>query len=163
MATSLDPDARAPQRDVAGVVAPPPLIFGVALVAGLVLGRNGVVGRNVTCARVSGALAIVAGALVGGATLRALATAGTPARPDRPSSALVTTGPFLYTRNPAYIGATAIYIGVALAARSLPALTFLPIALIVLERGVIEREERYLDGRFGEAYRAYCRAVPRWF
>jgi protein-S-isoprenylcysteine O-methyltransferase Ste14 len=149
--------------DVAGVVAPPPVIFGLALAAGLVLGRDGVVGRNVTCARVSGALATAAGVLLGGATLRALAAAGTHARPDRPSTALVTTGPFLYSRNPAYIGATAIYIGVALAARSLPALTFLPIALIVLERGVIEREERYLERRFGEAYRAYCATVPRWF
>ncbi len=159
----MNDDTRAAGPDVAGVVAPPPVIFGLALAAGLLLGRNGVVGRNVTCARVSGALAIGAGALLGGATLRALAAAGTNARPDRPSTALVTTGPFLYTRNPAYIGATAIYIGVALAARSLPALTFLPIALIVLERGVIEREERYLERRFGEAYSAYCSAVPRWF
>ena len=38
-----------------------------------------------------------------------------------------------------------------------------PIARIVLERGVIEREERYLERRFGEAYRAYCATVPRWF
>jgi protein-S-isoprenylcysteine O-methyltransferase Ste14 len=36
------------------------------------------------------------------------------------------------------------------AARSVPALTFLPIALVVLERGVVEREESYLEHRFGD-------------
>ena len=56
-----------------------------------------------------------------------------------------------------------MYIGAALAARSVPALTFLPIALVVLERGVVEREERYLEHRFGDSYRSYKATVPRWF
>ena len=78
-------------------------------------------------------------------------------------STLVTSGPFRFTRNPAYVGATLIYIGSALAARSVPALTFLPIALVLLERGVVEREESYLEHRFGDTYRSYKSTVPRWF
>ena len=55
----------------------------------------------------------------------------------------------------------AIYIGIALCTYSLPALALLPLALIVVERGVVEREERYLERRFADAYRTYRDAVPR--
>lgn len=156
-------DERAEAGDTAGVIAPPPLIFGAALAAGLLLGRSGNVGRNAACARVPGMLTVAAGLALGAATLRTLKRAGTNVRPDRPSTALVTHGPFRYSRNPAYVGATAIFIGIALAARSIPALTLLPIALIVLERGVIEREEAYLERLFGDAYITYRNTVPRWF
>ncbi len=148
--------------ETAGVLAPPPLIFATALVAGLALGNAAIV-RKRSCDILSGSAAAVLGASLGLATILALKRAGTQLRPDRPTTALVTSGPFRYTRNPAYVGATLIYVGAALAARSVPALTFLPIALVVLERGVVEREERYLEQRFGDAYRSYKAAVPRWF
>jgi protein-S-isoprenylcysteine O-methyltransferase Ste14 len=157
-----DDKARGDGDDVAGVLAPPPLIFGVALAAGLAIGNAAVV-RKRSCDIIAGATTAALGAALGLATIRSLKRAGTNLRPDRPTTALVTSGPFRYTRNPAYVGATMLYIGAALAARSVPALTFLPIALIVLERGVVEREERYLERRFGEHYRAYMRDVPRWF
>jgi protein-S-isoprenylcysteine O-methyltransferase Ste14 len=41
-------------------------------------------------------------------------------------------------------------------------LILLPAALAVLAKGVIEREERYLDRRFGAVYREYLERVPRW-
>lgn len=151
------------EAETAGVIAPPPVIFGIALAAGLLLGRSGAVGRNDACARGAGAGALVAGVVLGASAVASLKRAGTNLRPDRPSTALVTSGPFRFTRNPAYVAASAIYIGIALTVRSLPALAFLPIALVVLERGVVEREERYLERRFGDAYRAYRAATPRWF
>jgi protein-S-isoprenylcysteine O-methyltransferase Ste14 len=156
--TSTPPNA----DDVAGALAPPPLIFAGALAAGLALGNVGIV-RKRSCDIIAGSGAMLLGAALGLATIGALKRAGTHLRADRPTTSLVTTGPFQYTRNPAYVGATLIYIGAALAARSVPALTFLPIALVVLERGVVEREERYLERRFGDAYRSYASAVPRWF
>ena len=148
--------------EIAGVLAPPPLIFAGALAAGLALGNVGIV-RKRSCDIIAGSASGLLGATLGLATVIALRRAGTHLRPDRPTTTLVTSGPFRYTRNPAYVGATLIYIGAALAARSVPALTFLPIALVVLERGVVEREERYLERRFGDAYRSYKAAVPRWF
>jgi protein-S-isoprenylcysteine O-methyltransferase Ste14 len=148
--------------DIAGVLAPPPLIFAGALAAGLALGNAAIV-RKRSCDIIAGSVTALLGAALGLATVIALKRAGTQLRPDRPTTALVTSGPFRYTRNPAYVGATLVYVGVALAARSVPALTFLPIALVVLERGVVEREERYLEHRFGDTYRSYKASAPRWF
>jgi protein-S-isoprenylcysteine O-methyltransferase Ste14 len=106
---------------------------------------------------------VVAGIVIGATTLRTLRRAGTSADPYQPTSTLVTDGVFALSRNPAYVGATSIYIGIAMYARSLPAYTLLPIVLALLDRLVVAREERYLEQRFGEAYRAYRAAVPRWF
>lgn len=149
--------------ETAGILAPPPLIFGAALGLGLALGRGAATERGARVARALGSCAIPAGALLGLATIRALKRAGTHLDPYKPSAALVTDGPFRFSRNPAYVGATSIYIGVALLARSMPALVLLPVALALLDRGVVDREERYLEGRFGDAYRTYRSAVPRWF
>ncbi|GAC1583735.1 MAG: hypothetical protein NVS3B28_03710 [Candidatus Velthaea sp.] len=88
---------------------------------------------------------------------------GSNVDPFKPTTALATGGIFRLSRNPAYVGATAIYIGIALAARSIPAFTFLPIALALLDRGVVDREERYLEEKFGQEYRSYRAHVPRWF
>jgi protein-S-isoprenylcysteine O-methyltransferase Ste14 len=55
-----------------------------------------------------------------------------------------------------------IYLGVVCATASLGALVLLPVVILVMEFGVIRREERYLEHRFGEAYRAYKARVRRW-
>lgn len=138
------------------------MIFGVALATGLLLGRGGAVPGGIVSARIVGALAVTAGATLGISALVALKRAGTNVRPDMPATVFVTNGPFRYSRNPAYLGATSMYVRIALAARSLPALALLPFALAVMERGVVGREERYLLSRFGDAYRRYQDEVPRW-
>jgi protein-S-isoprenylcysteine O-methyltransferase Ste14 len=149
------------EQTTAGVLAPPPLIMGSALLLGLLLGRGELPSEK--CTRATGFAIGASGALLGLATIAALKRGGTNLDPYKPSTALVTNGIFRFTRNPAYLGLTAIYIGVAFHARSLTAFALLPAALIVLERGVVEREERYLEARFGEDYRAYRASVPRWF
>ena len=57
---------------------------------------------------------------------------------------------------------TMIYAGVAALASASWALLLLPVALGVIRRGVIEREERYLERRFGEEYLRYKAGVRRW-
>lgn len=150
--------------DRSGVIAPPPVIFAVALASGLAIDRNfrSEAPRARTYRRL-GIAAIVAGIGLGAGTLAWLRRAGTNPSPYAPTANLVTDGPFRWTRNPAYVGATSIYIGVAMCASSLPAFTFLPIALALLDRLVVDYEERYLERRFGDAYRTYRASVPRWF
>ena len=70
------------------------------------------------------------------------ARAGTPISPYSASTTLVTAGPFRITRNPAYLGMAMVYSGIAVSAEALWALVPL---LAVIDRGVIVRDERYLD------------------
>lgn len=150
--------------DRSGVLVPPPLIFLAALGAGLALERDTKAQTpRAKLDRGLGLAAVAAGLVLGALTFRTLLRAGTSPSPYVATTALVTAFPFTLTRNPAYVGATSIYIGVALYARSLRALTFLPIALALLDRAVVDKEERYLDELFGDDYRAYRARVPRWF
>jgi len=86
---------------------------------------------------------------------------GTPL-PFLPTQNLVQKGPFALTRNPLYLGGLAYYLGLALAVGSLSALFLLGLAAIGLHLYVTQVEEAELEARFGEAYRAYKRRVPRW-
>jgi protein-S-isoprenylcysteine O-methyltransferase Ste14 len=82
--------------------------------------------------------------------------------PMRPSTALVTSGPYRVTRNPMYVGMAFLYAGLALLLGVIWSLAFLPAVLLMVDRFVIAREERYLEARFGEEYRAYKGRVRRW-
>ena len=111
-----------------------------------------------------GAGAVLAAAAVGlaAAALWRFRRAGTAAEPWRPSTALVTGGVYRFTRNPMYLAMALLYLGLALAVDSGVALVlFLPL-LALVQAGVISREERYLEGRFGDEYRRYRAAVRRW-
>ena len=77
--------------------------------------------------------------------------AGIDIQTRKPTTTLVTTGLYRFSRNPIYLGMTLAYLGVTLLADSLVALVVLPLVLIFVRFGVIEREERYLEGKFGQA------------
>lgn len=151
------------REPVAGAVAPPPLIYALGLASGFALQA------------LVGAASIPAGArwplggalLVGGLALlnafaAALRRARTTLNPWRPSSAIVTTGPYRRTRNPGYLAMAMLSAAIALLAGALWPLATLAAAVLVVDRGVIRREEAYLSARFGAEYDAYRRRVRRW-
>lgn len=149
----------------AGVVAPPPLLYLGALLAGLGLDRLAGLpdlGPETLPRLLAGGALGLAGAAVALPALLGFRRAGTHAEPWKPSSALVTGGVYRVTRNPMYLGLSLLYLGLALAAGSLGALALLPPLLLLVRYGVIGREERYLEARFGEDYRAYRSRVRRW-
>ena len=151
------------ERDNAGVVAPPPLIYAGPLLLGLLLNRkSGVPFLPRAVARFLGWSLLGGGVLLMGWFLRTMRRADTPVDPREPVSRLVTTGPFRYTRNPAYLALTMIYTGVASLANALSCMLLLPAVVLVMQRGVIEREESYLEDRFGEDYLRYKAQVRRW-
>jgi protein-S-isoprenylcysteine O-methyltransferase Ste14 len=88
--------------------------------------------------------------------------AGTNVRPDQPSLAIVTDGPFRFTRNPMYVATTGLYLGITLLVNTLWPLMLLPPMLAVLDLGVVRREERYLEAKFGEPCRTHRARVRRW-
>jgi protein-S-isoprenylcysteine O-methyltransferase Ste14 len=153
----------APGPDTAGVIAPPPLIYLGAVA--ISFGLEAVVAAPSlpsAVARPVGIVLIVAGVGLMGALVRAFGRARTPLDPYAPSEALVTDGPNRLSRNPLYLGATLTYAGFAILSNSLVALVPLLIAIAVIDRGVIVREECYLEQRFGVAYTDYKRRVRRW-
>jgi protein-S-isoprenylcysteine O-methyltransferase Ste14 len=88
--------------------------------------------------------------------------AQTHINPREPTTAIVTTGPYQFTRNPIYVSLTLLYAGIALLANAIWALALLPAILYVMNRGVIEREERYLERKFGSLYLNYKALTRRW-
>ena len=151
------------EPDNAGVVAPPPLIYALPLVVGLALNRR-FPARPLPqgATRVLGWPLVAAGVALLAWFVVTLRRAKTAIDPREPVTTLVTSGPFRLTRNPAYLAMATIYTGVTCLANALWALILLPGALLVIRRGVIDREERYLERRFGEEYRGYRARVRRW-
>jgi len=151
------------QPDTAGVVFPPPLIYLAGLAVGFGLEAL-LPGSSVPAAVqwIAGGVLVVAG----GALLASFNTAfhrkGTAVEPWKPTTAIVTTGPYRLTRNPAYLGMALVYAGVALMSSALWVLVPLPLVLAVVDRGVIAREERYLEGKFGREYLDFKTRVRRW-
>jgi len=80
---------------------------------------------------------------------------------NKPVSSLVQDGPFRYSRNPGYLSLAMIYAGIAILRNALWAIVFLPLLVLVTQRELIEREERYLERTFGEDYLAYKGRVRR--
>jgi hypothetical protein len=71
-------------------------------------------------------------------------------------------GPFRYSRNPGYVALAMIYAGIAVLRNALWAILLLPLVVYVIQREVIEREDRYLERTFGEEYLTYKTRVRRW-
>jgi protein-S-isoprenylcysteine O-methyltransferase Ste14 len=162
-APQLQPDQEREPGRTAGVIAPPPVIYLGALAIGL--GLDAVIGTGSLPSIVGvpiGAASIITGAGLLRSFLRAFQRARTPVDPYMPSEAIVIDGPFRLTRNPAYLGMALTYAGIAIVANAPWALAPLPVAIAVIDRGVIAREERYLERTFGRPYVDYKRRVRRW-
>ncbi len=142
---------------------PPPLIYVVALALGLVLDRWAplpFLPRG--AARGLGWPLLGSGLALNVWFLKTMRDAEAPIRTDKPVPRLTTTGPFRYTRNPSYLALGVIYAGIAVLRNSLWAMLLLPLVVIVIQREVIGREERYLERAFGEEYLTYKARVRRW-
>ncbi len=149
--------------DNANVIALPPLIYGAALAIGLILQVMYPIAflpKQVTV-WVGVALIVVSGVIVR-AAFRALDRAKTPFDPSKASIAIVTDGTFRYSRNPMYVAITLLYLGIASLVNTLWLVLFLVPLMVVIQRGVVAREERYLERKFGDEYLRYKRQVRRW-
>jgi protein-S-isoprenylcysteine O-methyltransferase Ste14 len=151
------------QADTAGVVAPPPLIFLAGLAVGFGLEAL-LPGASLPGAVrwVLGGVLVVAGLALLASFNTSFSRKGTAVEPWKPTTAIVTGGPYRLTRNPAYLGMALVYVGIALLAEALWVLAPLPVVLAVIDRGVIAREERYLERKFGREYLDYKGTVRRW-
>jgi len=88
--------------------------------------------------------------------------AGTDVRPDRPDSALITSGPYCRSRNPLYIGLTLVQVAAAAWFDSAWVLAMTAVSVGLITGYAIHREEHYLERQFGAAYLDYKQRVRRW-
>jgi protein-S-isoprenylcysteine O-methyltransferase Ste14 len=152
--------------DAADVAIKPPFLFLGALALGcllsLVIPIGPGLGRPNTLALMVGLAFVLLGVALAVVSVRSFHVAGTSVVPGEPSTALVVTGPYAFTRNPIYVGFVLAYFGLAIVLTSLWVLLLSIPELAILQRGVVEREELYLERQFGDAYRRYQARVPRW-
>ena len=157
--------AKASERDSPGVLLFPPLIPLAMLAAGAALQWLAPLGWSTHLGAWRfgiGLLLALGGLVVALLGVKALRRRGTNVRPMLPTLAIATDGIFAWTRNPMYAGGTALSAGVALTFGLDWALLLHPFGLLLLHRGVVLREERYLERKFGDAYPAYKMSVRRY-
>jgi protein-S-isoprenylcysteine O-methyltransferase Ste14 len=149
--------------DNPGVIVRPPLLYGTMLIAVLVLRwfwPMPILRHALTPGL--GLLLLLLGLVIVIPGRRALQAAGTNVNPSLPTTAIVTSGPFRFSRNPLCVGLTLLYCGLTFVFNTWWGLILLIPILVIMHRGVVLREERYLEEKFGDAYRQYRSRVARY-
>jgi protein-S-isoprenylcysteine O-methyltransferase Ste14 len=109
-----------------------------------------------------GVVLLVAGGALAASFITAFRRAGTPVDVRQATTTIVITGPYRLSRNPGYLALALVYAGIAVLAGALWAFVPLVFALVLIDRAVIAREERYLEGKFGGEYLRYKARTRRW-
>ena len=155
------------ERDHPGVIAPPPVIFAGTVVLALALHwllpkpLPAILMAEEVRYGVGPALAVLS-VMIAMASIRRFRKAGTNVPPWQATTTIVETGPYRFSRNPMYLGLAGLYLGIGLIVGGLWfAILFVPF-LIVIQLGVILREEVYLARKFGDVYLDYKSRVRRW-
>jgi len=160
----IDKDLGFTVPGTAQVIIRPPLAWGLAVIAGLALNwlvplpflpadlPAGWLGAMVFVL----ALALVAWAII------TITRAGSNVPTNLPTTTIVESGPYRFTRNPIYLGMFLGLIGLAIAFDNLWLLMMLAPFALVIRYGVVAREEAYLERKFGDVYRGYRSRVRRW-
>ena len=154
---------RAPENANLGVFRPP-LIYLASIVTGLAIhkarpqrlvvdAQAGLLGSSLT----------VVSILLFASAVKSFRTAGTPVQARKPTTALVRTGPYRFSRNPIYLAFSLFQLGIAIGVSSWWLIATLAGAVAIIHFVVIPREEQYLETRFGAQYLDYKAAVRRWF
>lgn len=150
-------------RDHPDVPILPPYLYGGALVIALILEvfTGGDFFRF--AAQISvGLLTLSFGAGLLAWCLTLFANEGTNIEPYKPATTLVTAGPYGFSRNPIYVALCAIYLGLSVLFDITWGFVLFPALVLAVQYLVIVREETYLEEKFGQQYRDYCKSVRRW-
>ena len=151
-------------KDAPDIIVLPPVLVGGTLLIGVAVHYLvwPVEVLPIIVARVAGLALFVAAGVLAHLSHRSMKRVGTNVLPTQPTLALATDGPYRFSRNPLYIAAIGVYVGVALWVDSLALLLLLPPMIAVLHWGIVLREERYLSAKFGARYEVYRATVRRW-
>ena len=152
------------EKDKAGVIAPPPAIYLIAVLIGLMTDYFFPFSFMPESFQLPiGLLIILPSVTLAALSFREFKKAETNVDPYKPSTAIITSGPFRYTRNPLYVTLSFVIIGVGIWLDNIWIIAMLVPVLILMHYGVIKKEEQYLTKKFGDKYLKYKETVPRWF
>jgi protein-S-isoprenylcysteine O-methyltransferase Ste14 len=141
----------------------PPLIYGASIALGWVF--QWMWPRPLLSGVALGFLGsalVVASLLLFGASVQRFRAAGTPVPARKPTTAIVRSGPYRFSRNPIYLAFSMLQLGIAVWVNSWWLVATLAAAIALVQYVVIPREELYLEARFGAEYRDYKASVRRW-
>ncbi len=145
-----------------GVVRPP-LIYLLAITGGLMLGFARPLAFLPSGLELPLGSAIVSGSVVlFFSSVRTFRAAGTPVPGNRPTTAIVRSGPYRFSRNPIYLAFSLLQLGIAAWTNNLWLVAALIAAIALMTMVVIPREEQYLERKFGTEYLDYKASVRRW-
>jgi len=156
-------DIRKRDPDSPNIVALPPVIHALGFLAGYACNIWWGWSFGLGQALGAGWVLVLGGGLLAGWAAWLFRDAGTNIPPTEPATALVTGGPYRFTRNPMYIALALAQIGLAGLLDAPAVLLALAGVILLMHWGVILREEAYLEAKFGEAFEAYKRATRRYF
>ena len=94
--------------------------------------------------------------------VRTFRTAGTPVPGNRPTTTIVRSGPYRFSRNPIYLAFSLLQLGIAFWVNSLWLVITLLAAVALMSLVVIPKEEWYLERHFPSEYPPYKASVRRW-
>ena len=152
-----------PEEDRPGVPIAPPLLFVLPILASLAL--EWLVPTSFVHGAfrwILGAVIVVAGIALNIGGFVTQKRAGTHPIPFNPTTRIVAHGVYRFSGNPMYLGFALCTFGLAILVDSAWMLLALPIGLVLVDRIVITREERYLERKFGDEYLNYKRRARRW-
>jgi protein-S-isoprenylcysteine O-methyltransferase Ste14 len=154
------------EKDVPGVIVFPPLIpLAVLLVGGFLdwLFPLSLLAPVPLPVRIVVGLALFALGLTSAVLgSRNFVRIGTNVNPMRPATRLANQGIFAKLRNPMYVGMALGVLGIVVGFALEWTFLVLIVGALVMHFGVVLREERYLERKFGDEYRNYKQSVPRY-
>ena len=160
---SMQEPQRSEPLDHAGVAFQPPLLLALVLIAGFL--ARWLVPLNFLSSPLSMSIGPIVTAASFGWFFWAVYTMrrGDASIPTgEPTEAIVVRGPFRFSRNPIYVAMLLLQVGIGIWGNSLWFFGLAVVSVALLWWGVILREERYLEHKFGEEYLSYKRRVRRW-
>lgn len=154
----------APEKDRAAVRVPPPLVFVLVVVAGVLLQRwvlplpLGLAGLHRPLAYGTFLLGV---GLIAGAMVLFHRTGQNP-EPWKSTPEVIFSGPYRISRNPMYVGMALFQVAAGLWMANGWLLLLVPLSLFGVYRAAVRHEEAYLERKFGDAFREYKASVRRW-
>jgi protein-S-isoprenylcysteine O-methyltransferase Ste14 len=150
-------------KDHADVKFHPPVLMAIHLAAALVLGWLVPLPLPVPkFVNVAGMTMVIVGLVAAFGALRQMIQAHTSPDPHSPTTSVVTTGVYRFTRNPIYVGYLCVLIGIPLIFGNYWGVILSPLQVILFNRLIIQHEEAYLSEKFGQEYLDYKARVWRW-